>query len=1770
MMVKGNSHSEEDIAHLKTLSSGSLQQHLNFLSSRLEEDDAAASQGALSARSNYSSTSSLAPATTANVQISEAELALMLQSANILMKARVNQHNMYYGAIMAEWCYLNAANPKSQEAAGTGINSTNTHLQKGYAAGQGSDSAVLERVFDLIQKTSGLGIMELNAELGRSHIEIFRRQGLLSEPYHVRRAMILLKDAYKRKEAYDKKHEPKNSGGGWLSGLLGSNSGPDRTAVSSLMYWEIYGTRAPEAAPSANNTIATPGDKKSLGSGSKFIDKSQLRTSKKLRYSTRQKYRKLLTYSIPDMYCTALQHAGELSDASSVALDMLNIARTEIEYVETAIADARKELLVEIAKVKDQAAFIQDGGSVGGISLGSYSGAGSVQTGLSRQSQYEHDQAVARKTKSDPHKKKGVKEDDLIKDPLAPARKEVLFRKEKVVSLKSLLYASLLMGLTSYQDATEIITPLLPQRCIPLEEELPPPPRSKPSTASGSRPGSHLGCKPGTPAPDMAQVDDTAPREDHPLPDGLSAFDMMFIAGRCSELLVEQKLGIKSPMDGYLPAYTTANKIRKAEDLKRFEMEMAERKKWEKARSNAVRRGGLSCGGDDQDSTQFSPHKSQTSVDDANDSKNGNGDIEEKKEVEVKLDMTDVIAERLKIKQEAFRRRTELRKMRKKGIVKAQADDPNSKLREQTMKRLRSECKQWLAQYEIWAQVADKCMHIGLPSLAADLYRQGILRDNVGYSRPKLWFSWAKACHQCGRDYDTKLAINQVQHFENDNQQVKRIRKHMNIIGHGKSNRHGTNVETRTTFESAIRSRTEILGILQKIVTPSSLHLYQMFAAAKLTGFVRKVAQKKKAIKDAAESERLQNIWKNKPAVTPEIIWPQPARVFYPSFLSRGVELNAYAPMPPDSDDDSESEGDSDDDDDDDSDDPGNLGDEDNFDNESLAANLDENGEEEKLTKKQRKKRRAKKKAADAAAAAAEGDVAHDVELDDMGSLGTLDTSESLALAGTRLKRENFISGKWVYNPDDRAAPLSAGVHELTVHFYPDDIEKYTSAVALTTIVVAMNANPVDVEWNPPVSKYIGHLLTQEADLNALILIGDESLTEEVIYANNMGTVEYRPVLGAHLPVGRHKLRIVYTPHDTQNYGGATASVEFIVKPFLSDVKWVTPQETEYPQRLREGVELSAFCTEQEGTYVYTPSSHSDPLPVGKHLLRCEFWPYDDLHYGVVTVYTDFTVTKRKPSIEWTEPYRIYVGDSVTYTEHMNAKVLFEKRSDVPDLTGTFRYNMDEYLLLPCGHHTLKCLFFPNDTSNYTFNTAESSITVRCKPTIVWTNVPIIRFGNAVEEKHLNATVAECTGLFVYEPVVGVVPVSGGKQEFKVVFTPDDLTLYDVMDLTITVDVEPKLKPNLSWDSKPVSYGTPIGLDNVLNATTDQEGYWEYEGSGVFVTKDQSGQLVVNSDADKEAILKPCGSYIVQATFYPVDAFNYEHVSLVGTVVVEKMAIALTYGPFPEVTYGTITTEDHFKASLLGETICASAIAAGGANATTKDSSFGTFTYSHTAGLILKAGTHDFEVKFIPSDLENYTEAGIVSHLKVLRHEPDVKWKKPSSIQYSDLISEKQLNAWVSDNVRDLPKDKQKIDGTITYSLEMGHRFPKVGRHPISLTFVPDDGFNYSTINIDFEISMRRFPVKVFWGNPAEIFEGQKLTEEQLNATHNFPDLSPDEGVLVYEPLMGKKLEQGEHSLLCKYVPHAKVRDNFDLRQGFSEVTIFIAPTRSGMKSRGR
>jgi tetratricopeptide (TPR) repeat protein len=80
---------------------------------------------------------------------------------------------------------------------------------------------------------------------------------------------------------------------------------------------------------------------------------------------------------------------------------------------------------------------------------------------------------------------------------------------------------------------------------------------------------------------------------------------------------------------------------------------------------------------------------------------------------------------------------------------------------------------EWVNDAFTWRTVADKCaMHQSF-TLAADLYGQGLNRDPLAFTRPKLWVRFAKANFRCGRLAEAKLALKQALTIEPYNSQIR-------------------------------------------------------------------------------------------------------------------------------------------------------------------------------------------------------------------------------------------------------------------------------------------------------------------------------------------------------------------------------------------------------------------------------------------------------------------------------------------------------------------------------------------------------------------------------------------------------------------------------------------------------------------------------------------------------------------------------------------------------------------------------------------------------------------------------------------------------------------------------------------------------------------------------------------------------------------------------------------------------------------------------------
>ena len=134
---------------------------------------------------------------------------------------------------------------------------------------------------------------------------------------------------------------------------------------------------------------------------------------------------------------------------------------------------------------------------------------------------------------------------------------------------------------------------------------------------------------------------------------------------------------------------------------------------------------------------------------------------------------------------------------------------------------------EWINDANTWLLVADKCAIVGIFSLAADLYGQGINRDMNAFKKSRLWLGFAKACARCGKNSEAQLALKQALALDPHNVQCKLALEQLADLSAGK-------------FERLLKG--SFHDLLEMIPTTMSI---EDKAAAKLQGVLRGKALRK-------------------------------------------------------------------------------------------------------------------------------------------------------------------------------------------------------------------------------------------------------------------------------------------------------------------------------------------------------------------------------------------------------------------------------------------------------------------------------------------------------------------------------------------------------------------------------------------------------------------------------------------------------------------------------------------------------------------------------------------------------------------------------------------------------------------------------------------------------------------------------------------------------------------------------------------------------------
>jgi hypothetical protein len=211
------------------------------------------------------------------------------------------------------------------------------------------------------------------------------------------------------------------------------------------------------------------------------------------------------------------------------------------------------------------------------------------------------------------------------------------------------------------------------------------------------------------------------------------------------------------------------------------------------------------------------------------------------------------------------------------------------------------------------------------------------------------------------------------------------------------------------------------------------------------------------------------------------------------------------------------------------------------------------------------------------------------------------------ALSAIQLNASANVPGTFAYSPAGGTI-LTAGLQTLSTTFTPTDAADYASANA--SVQLQVNRGAPTITWPNPAPITYGTALSA-AQLNAA--------------ANVPGSFVYSPAAGTILGAGTQRLSATFTPSDTTDYSGATASVLLAVGKATPVLIWPTPTPIPYGTAL-SSTQLNATAN-VPGTFVYNPPAGTILKP-GSQTLSVMFTPTDSVDYNSVSTSVTLLVTQ--------------------------------------------------------------------------------------------------------------------------------------------------------------------------------------------------------------------------------------------------------------------------------------------------------------------------------------------------------------------------------------------------------------------------------------------------------------------------------------------------------------------------------------------------------------
>jgi len=295
------------------------------------------------------------------------------------------------------------------------------------------------------------------------------------------------------------------------------------------------------------------------------------------------------------------------------------------------------------------------------------------------------------------------------------------------------------------------------------------------------------------------------------------------------------------------------------------------------------------------------------------------------------------------------------------------------------------------------------------------------------------------------------------------------------------------------------------------------------------------------------------------------------------------------------------------------------------------------------------------------------------------------------ALTSTQLDATASVPGTFTYSPA-LGTVLTAGTHQLSASFVPNDTVDYLGSTATASITVSKASTTIT--WSAPASIAYGTPL---------------SATQFDATASVPGTFAFTPALGTVLTAGSHTLTSVFTPTDSVDYSSSTSTVSITVNRANPSIIWTAPAAITYGTAL--GVSQLDATPSTAGTLTYNPPAGTR-LGAGPQTLNVSFTPTDTTDYNAATASVPIQVNQATPVITWPTPTAIGFGIQLSAAQ-LNATA--------SPSGGSFTYTPSVGTVLPEGTQTLNVIYTPADTIDYT--TASASVTIQVNAGLTFTSV---------------------------------------------------------------------------------------------------------------------------------------------------------------------------------------------------------------------------------------------------------------------------------------------------------------------------------------------------------------------------------------------------------------------------------------------------------------